>query len=144
MPRVCLKETRCRLLCTADTSRLCIRTSCSPLLNVSQGSFIDLCSLPCAVRLRCRGGQEEKDCMLTSTCACLPVIFTFSHSFDQLKSEVDKMKDNCMQVLAISVAVVVAVEAANYFLSYRRQSFGKTVSSLIAAVRAYASRAPLL
>jgi len=82
--------------------------------------------------------------MLTSTCACLPVIFTFSHSFDQLKSEVDKMKDNCMQVLAISVAVVVAVEAANYFLSYRRQSFGKTVSSLITAVRAYAFRAPLL
>jgi len=57
---------------------------------------------------------------------------------------VEKMKENCIQVLAISVVVVVAVEVANYFLSYRRPSFGATVLKLINAVRDYAARATLL
>ena len=75
----------------------------------------------------------------------LPVLFAiFPHACDQPKSDVEKMKENCIQVLAIYVVVVVAVEVANYFLSYRRPSFGATVLKLINAVRDYAARATLL
>jgi VanZ family protein len=54
--------------------------------------------------------------------------------FLQLKSDVEKMKDSCLLVVATSALVVCCVEAVNYFVSYRRPSFRANVSKLINAV----------
>lgn len=60
---------------------------------------------------------------------------SFHHALLQSKSDVDKMKESCLQIVAISAVVVVLVEVANYFLSYRRPTFRATVTKLINAVR---------
>ena len=52
----------------------------------------------------------------------------------QTKSDVEKMQESCVQILAISAVVVVVVELANYFLSYRSQAFRTTASKLVSAV----------
>ena len=75
----------------------------------------------------------------------LPVLFSIlAHACYQTKTDVEKMKENCISVLAWSVVVVVSVEVANYLLSYRRPSFGAIVLKLINAVRGYSARATLL
>jgi hypothetical protein len=71
----------------------------------------------------------------------LPAAFssTVHHAFMQSKSDVEKMKEACLQIVAISAGVVVLVEVANYLLSYRRPSFRATVTKLINAVRLFAA-----
>jgi hypothetical protein len=53
----------------------------------------------------------------------------------QLKSDSDKMKESCLQILAFSVVVVGVVEAVSYMLWYSRPSFRATTSKLINTVR---------
>jgi hypothetical protein len=58
----------------------------------------------------------------------------FGNACMQTKSDVEKMQESCLQILAISVVVVGVVELANYFLSYRTASFKNTMKKLISAV----------
>lgn len=57
------------------------------------------------------------------------------HAFAQPKSDVEKMKENCLQIVVISAVVVVVVEIANYMLSYGRPAFRATSTKLISTVR---------
>jgi hypothetical protein len=59
-------------------------------------------------------------------------------------SDVEKMKESCLQIVAVSAVVVVLVELVNYFLSYRRATFSSTVTKLINAVRTSATSAALI
>lgn len=76
--------------------------------------------------------RRRRTCVPFGSDCAVPCVF--SNTRMQTKSDVEKMQESCVQILAISAVVVVVVELANYFLSYRSQTFRTTASKLVNAV----------
>ncbi len=99
--------------------------------QMSRKVVFSICALLLLLSLCLVEAKKKKNVLAFTS---MPPFFSL-HAFAQPKSDVEKMKENCLQIVAISAVVVVVVEIANYMLSYGRPAFRATSTKLISTVR---------